>query len=203
MADGGVNKIRFCSRKGQTALYSMRCKSQMKRGDRCKNRTRKSPKYWIHLASEDNIHIKPSTIRNAGLGLFAYKKPIPQGKNIGKFTERNTTKEQLDVLYLGTAKYALCEGNTRNSRCINANRSTDTALRYMKDKQRRCNNVRFYMNEGQNYEPYAENDKKNKTRKIIICRLWTKLLVNSSKIFINESTITARRKIPHLLSLKH
>lgn len=89
----------------------------------CKKITRKSPKCWIHLAKEDNLCIKPSNIHNAGLGLFAYKKPIQQGKNIGKYTGRNTTKGQLDILYPGNeqATYALCEGNSRNYRCINAN----------------------------------------------------------------------------------
>ena len=76
MAEGSTNEIKFFKYQGQTKLQSMRCTSQTQNGKRCKNRTRKSHKCWIHLGKEDNLRIKPSTIPNAGLGLFSYKKPF-------------------------------------------------------------------------------------------------------------------------------
>lgn len=49
-----------------------------------KNRTLKTKKKsWIHLAKEDNLRIKPSGIRNSGLGLYSYKKSFNRFYKIG------------------------------------------------------------------------------------------------------------------------
>ena len=164
MAEGGQNEIILHGTQGQTRLQSMRCQSRTQRGERCKNRTRKSPKCWIHLAKEDNLRIKPSSICNAGLGLFAYKKTIRCGKNIGKYTGRNTTKRELDHLYPGNeqATYAICESDDINARCINANHSTDTPLQYMnKKRNRRQTNMKFFRrNIGNNYQPHTKTTKR-------------------------------------------
>ena len=164
MAEGSINEIKFLKYQGQTKLQSMRCTSRTQNGERCKNRTRKSRKCWIHLGKEDNLRIKPSTISNAGLGLFTYKKPFQRGQEIGKYFGRNTTKRELDWMYPGDqqAIYAICENDNDNARCINANHSTDTPLRYINDKRnRRRNNVKFIRRNATNqYEPYAKTKKR-------------------------------------------
>ena len=77
---------------------------------------------------------------------------------------RNTTKRELDWLYPGNqqAIYAICESDNDDARCINANHSTDTPLRYINDKRnRRRNNVKFIRRNATNrYEPYAKTKKR-------------------------------------------
>lgn len=57
----------------------------------------KNKKYWIQLGKENNLSVKLSTIANAGLGLFPFKKKKTSAKqNIGKYSGRRKPKRQID-----------------------------------------------------------------------------------------------------------
>lgn len=90
-----------------------------------RKRTAYTKKCWIHLAKQDNLHIKPSNVAGAGKGLFTWKRAIQRGDVISKYTGRKHTKNQLDKKYGdGRANYAVCNswGN-----CIDASHTTDAA----------------------------------------------------------------------------
>ena len=105
-------------------------------------RTAHTPKCWIHLAKQDNLHIKPSNIINGGKGLFSWKKTILCASIISKYMGRQRTKKQIDQRYGDdVAKYALC--NSRG-RCVDANHTTDAAARFANDAR----NTPFQNNNG-------------------------------------------------------
>lgn len=52
---------------------SSRCIGRNTNGQRCKRRTAMTPYCWVHLQKEKNVRIKPSTIEDAGLGLWTTK----------------------------------------------------------------------------------------------------------------------------------
>ena len=115
----------------QSIRKSKRCISNTLKDAQCRKRTAHSEKCWIHLAAHDNLRIKPSNIINGGKGLFSWKKRIPSRRIIGKFTGRRRTKQQLDQRYGNqVAQYAICN---RRGRCIDANHTTDGAVRFAND----------------------------------------------------------------------
>ena len=90
-------------------------------------------KCWIHLAYQNNLIIKPSTIPNAGLGSFSYKLPFKRYK-LGRYTGRWTTNKQLERKCKGyTPPNAIWKGMKDADRCIDANWLTDGPLRYAND----------------------------------------------------------------------
>ncbi|CAB3978030.1 SET domain-containing [Paramuricea clavata] len=132
-----IDKIYEAPRKqrgSQSIRRSQRCIADTLKKQQCKKRTAHTKKCWIHLAKQDNLRIKPSNIISGGKGLYSWKKQIPRGKNISKFTGRITTKEELDQLYGDvTAKYAVCN---RRGKCINSNYTTDGAARFANDARK-------------------------------------------------------------------
>ena len=116
----------------------MRCKSIKKKGGRCKNRTKRTRKCWVHLQQKNNLHVKKSNIPNAGFGLFARRKAIKRGERIGKYNSGRIRSHKLDRYYgVGNvAPYAYCDSDERKARCINANFSAGSALRYANDARR-------------------------------------------------------------------
>jgi hypothetical protein len=115
----------------QSIRKSKQCIAETLYQRRCRKRTAHTHKCWIHLAKQDNLRIKPSNIINGGKGLYSWKKSIPRGAVISKYTGRQRTKQQLDKKYGdAVAKYALC--NARG-RCVDANHTTDAAARFAND----------------------------------------------------------------------
>ena len=53
---------------------SLQCKAPTKHGARCKRRTRKGDYCWTHMENNLNVRVKPSTIPQAGFGVFTAKK---------------------------------------------------------------------------------------------------------------------------------
>ena len=51
-------------------VSTIRCDAKKVNGERCKRKTRKGDKCFQHLAIDDGLRIKKSSIPNAGLGLF-------------------------------------------------------------------------------------------------------------------------------------
>ncbi|CAB3978339.1 SET domain-containing [Paramuricea clavata] len=124
----------------QSIRKSKQCVSDTLLQKRCRKRTAHTPKCWIHLAKQDNLRIKPSQITNAGKGLFSWKKPIPSGRVISKYTGRRRTREQIDRKYGDkVAKYTICN---KKGLCIDANHTTDAAARFANDSR----NTRFPYN---------------------------------------------------------
>ncbi|CAB4013048.1 SET domain-containing [Paramuricea clavata] len=118
----------------QTIRKSQRCIANTLKDKQCRKRTAHTPKCWIHLAKQDNLRIKPSRIIAAGKGLYTWKKSIPRGKIIGRYTGRKLTRKQIDQRYgENTATYAVC--NPRG-RCIDATYTTDGAPRFANDARK-------------------------------------------------------------------
>ncbi|CAB3977955.1 Hypothetical predicted protein [Paramuricea clavata] len=132
-----LNKIYEAPRKHrgtQSIRKAQRCVADTLKKQQCKKRTAHTEKCWIHLAKQNNLRIKPSNIIGGGKGLYSWKKQIPRGNNIGKFTGRITTKKELDQLYGDvTAKYAVCN---RRGQCINSNYTTDGAPQFANDARK-------------------------------------------------------------------
>ena len=78
-------------------LYNV--KAIQKKKKRCRKRTAHTPKCWIHLANEDNLRVKPSNIKNAGKGLFSWKKPFKRNQFINEYTGKKTTLKNLNNKY--------------------------------------------------------------------------------------------------------
>jgi len=67
------------------AIESERCHGETKNGTRCSRKcVIGTPYCWSHLLSNYNLRILPSTIPNAGKGLFIMNKQEPEGKVIIK-----------------------------------------------------------------------------------------------------------------------
>ena len=114
----------------QSIRKSKQCIAETLYQKRCRKRTAHTPKCWIHLAKQDNLRIKPSGI-NGGKGLYSWKKSIPRGAIISKYTGRRRSKQQIDQKYSDdVAKYALCN---KLGRCVDANHTTDAAARFAND----------------------------------------------------------------------
>ena len=118
----------------QSIRKSQQCVATTLQEKQCRKRTAHTEKCWIHLAKQNNLRIKPSHIIDGGKGLYTWKKKIPRGTTIGKYTGRQLTKKQLDQRYGGqTAKYGLCN---RRGNCIDANYTTDGAPRFSNDARK-------------------------------------------------------------------
>jgi hypothetical protein len=117
----------------QSIRKSKQCISNTKKGVRCRRRTAHTGKCWNHLAMYENLRIKQSQVIGGGKGLYTWKKEIPRGRVISKFTGRKRTKAQIDRKYgNGTAKYAVCNSK---GLCIDANHTTDGAARFANDSR--------------------------------------------------------------------
>jgi hypothetical protein len=118
----------------QSIRKSQQCVASTLKDKQCRKRTAHTEKCWIHLAKQNNLRIKPSHIIGGGKGLYAWKRKIPRGTNIGKYTGRQLTKKQLNQRYGDeTAKYALCN---RRGNCIDSNYTTDGAPRFANDARK-------------------------------------------------------------------
>ena len=96
----------------------------------------KTNKCWVHLAKQNNLRIKPSIIPNNGLGLFSYNEPFKRFHKLGLYTGRIITSSKLDRLYKGfMPPNSICKGINAESKCIDANQSSDGPLHY-------ANNIR-------------------------------------------------------------
>jgi hypothetical protein len=99
-----------------------------KNNKRCRNKScRGVPLCWIHLLKEKKLRIKKSSLKNAGLGLWAIDKSKKNTQNIFKkddviiaYVGEKTTPEILTKRYKEkTAIYALCESNVCvDSACV-------------------------------------------------------------------------------------
>ena len=129
------NKTR-CGRTHYKGSHSIRdvkqCKSNTKKRKRCLKRTAHTSKCWIHLANEDNLRVKPSTIRNAGKGLYSWKKPFKRNHYIEEYTGEKTNLKKLDQKYGAktVVQYSICDGPRR---CWDAYKTTDGAPRFAND----------------------------------------------------------------------
>lgn len=77
----------------------LQCSGITKSGSRCSlNTCARFPYCWIHLRSIDKLQIKPSTIPNAGKGLFYVgKKNFPANKRITTYSAKEVQKSKDDV----------------------------------------------------------------------------------------------------------
>jgi hypothetical protein len=87
----------------------------------------------MHLRSEDHLRIKPSGIRNAGLGLYTTEDIVVRGnrsKKVADYGGRKMKKRTVDALYSGTAAYAYCDGESPESWCRDSRRTNSSSGRY-------------------------------------------------------------------------
>ena len=91
-----------------------RCTAIAKSGSRCRNRTCKGKKCWIHTKKEDGLRVKRSQIPNSGFGLYSTKR-FGKGDKITNYTGEKLTKAAVDARYPGnvTAQYmyVMCRSN--------------------------------------------------------------------------------------------
>ena len=89
-------------------LECCRCTAETKTGSRCERRTRKQlPFCYQHARTLSHIDIRPSTIPNAGLGLFTLQE-FKSGDLIVPYKGEILTRAQMDERYgNGLATYAL------------------------------------------------------------------------------------------------
>jgi hypothetical protein len=118
----------------QSIRKSQQCVANTLKDKQCRKRTAHTEKCWVHLAKQNNLRIKPSHLIGAGKGLYTWKRTIPRGTTIGKYTGRRVTQNQLDRQYgAATAKYAICN---RRGQCIDSNYTTDAAPRFANDARK-------------------------------------------------------------------
>lgn len=154
------------------------CSEITKKGEHCRRKCVTPFEYCpIHL-EKYKLKIKDSTIPNAGKGLFAYMRNVPQTHIVFKrndiiipYIGNIVNNKEIDEIYgpNTTAPYAFCHGRRWNSRC------TDGACR---------RGVGAFLNHG---------DRSNKinaavrydTRKKEFIVYATKEIKNNQEIFIN------------------
>ena len=91
-------------------------------GERCRLRTARGRKCFHHSLRDDNLRVKQSSVKAAGLGLFTGAKPMKKGASI-PYTGENLSRRAIDRRYGdSTAQYTLCRSKTQ---CRDALR-TDT-----------------------------------------------------------------------------
>ena len=92
-------------------------------GERCKLRTARGRKCWHHTLRDENLRVKKSGVKGAGLGLYSGKKKIRKGQSITRYTGEQISREGVGKRYPGkTGQYTLCGSKTK---CVDARR-TDT-----------------------------------------------------------------------------
>jgi hypothetical protein len=96
-------------------------------GQRCKLRTARGRKCWHHTLRDDNLRIKKSGVKGAGLGLFSGKKRIKKGTSITRYTGEKVSRQEVKKRYPGktTAQYTLCGSKTK---CRDARRTDESGL---------------------------------------------------------------------------
>ena len=72
----------------QSIRKSQQCVANTLKDKQCRKRTAHTEKCWVHLAKQNNLRIKPSHLIGAGKGLYTWKRTIPRGSTIGKYTGR-------------------------------------------------------------------------------------------------------------------
>lgn len=111
-----------------------RCHSNRKNTKiRCKSRTCKiAKKCWRHLKSEDGLVVKKSTIKGAGMGLFAAVN-FKKGKILGSYKADLPflTEKQLQALEKNpdhrAGAYVMCG---RSRKCIDAKSTQSQVVRF-------------------------------------------------------------------------
>ena len=121
-----------------------RCVAIAKSGSRCRNRTCKGRKCWIHTKRDEGLRIKPSQIPNAGEGLYATKR-FAKGDRIADYTAEKLTRAQVGNRYPGnvTAEYVLCRSDRE---CFDGRRTNSSFARFSNDARGSAqfnNNARF------------------------------------------------------------
>ena len=128
---------------------SVRCKAINKDNSTCRNQTKRQYPYcWIHLKSKENLQVKPSNIRPAGLGLFyTGKTPIAAEKKITDYSAREITRT-------GEGNYSL---QISKNQFLDSADPLNFVGRYINDARgsRYNNNVRF----GNGYNPRRKDDR--------------------------------------------
>ena len=125
----------------QSVRNCQRCTAITKAGDRCRLRTCRGKKCWVHLKSQDNLRIRASTLPNAGLGLFAASKVIPRQQNIAPYSGERLTREQVNSKYGDErAEYVFC-ANSRH--CIDGSKTNSSAARFANDNRGQRSNSKF------------------------------------------------------------
>ena len=108
-----------------------RCVAIAKSGSRCRNRTCKGRKCWIHTKRDEGLRIKPSQIPNSGSGLYATKR-FAKGAKIADYTGEKLTRAQVGNRYPGnvTAEYVLCRSDRE---CFDGRRTNSSFARFSND----------------------------------------------------------------------
>ena len=102
-------------------------------GERCRLRTARGRKCWQHALKQDNLRVKPSNVKAAGLGLYSGKKAIRKGTSI-KYSGEQLTRAQIDRRYGDkTAQYTLCRSAKS---CLDARRTDEPGMaRWINDSR--------------------------------------------------------------------
>ena len=108
-----------------------RCTAIAKSGSRCRLRTCKGSKCWIHTKRDEGLRIKPSQIPNSGSGLYATKR-FAKGDRIADYTGEKLTRAQVGNRYPGnvTAEYVLCRSDRE---CFDGRRTNSSFARFSND----------------------------------------------------------------------
>ena len=132
--------------KGEVRMPSQRCTADNKQGGQCGARTRHGEYCWQHLVRLGGVRIRPSTIKDAGMGLFAAR-PVRRGERIAKYTGDLVPADQLtEDGPLARSGYLL-ELSERLS--LDAARTNTAPGRLVNDARGsgRRNNVKFVCNQ--------------------------------------------------------
>lgn len=117
-----------------------RCTASTAARRRCRLNTCKyGPKCWIHTKKDDGLQVKPSTIPNAGDGLFATRL-IPKDTTFG-YTGKRAKESSVSSQGRGAGRgwgrqylpYSIRVGRGRNKIVIDACQTNDHVARYVND----------------------------------------------------------------------
>ena len=120
-----------------------RCTANNKAGNRCKNRTCRGEKCWIHTKKEDGLRIKKSQIANAGLGLHSTRR-FGKGDKITEYSGEKMTREAIALRYPGdtVGEYVVCRDRKT---CWDGRKTSSSFARFANDARSTqfTNNARF------------------------------------------------------------
>ena len=117
----------------QSQYHSGRCLAKAQStGERCRLRTARGKKCWLHTRRDEGLRVKASAVTEAGLGLYTTR-PMKKGASI-PYTGENLSRSAIDRRYGGaTAQYTLCRSKTK---CRDARRTDEPGLaRWINDSR--------------------------------------------------------------------
>ena len=105
---------RYTKNPAKTDSVTCSGRSTSRNNARCRLRTKRDHKCWIHSQSEDGLRVKNSNIHNAGLGLFA-SRTFNRGDEVCRLEGKRRTRREVNKMSRLRNEYVTKIGRNRQT----------------------------------------------------------------------------------------